>query len=61
MEINRCAQKHPYPDEGQEAQGDNQGGNGSMKVVAAIRLHLMQHRHLLHNHERTEGQEEGVA
>jgi hypothetical protein len=61
VEINGCAQKHPHPDEGQETQGDNQGGDGGMEVVAAVRLHLMQHGHLFHNHERTEGQEEGVA
>lgn len=60
MEINGRAQKHPDPDEGQKAQGDNQSGDGSVEVVAAIRLHLIQHGHLLHDHECTEGQQEGV-
>lgn len=61
MEINGSAQKHPHPNEGQEAQGDHQGGDGGVQAVASVRLQLMQHSHLLHNHEGTEGQQEGVA
>lgn len=61
MEINGSAQKHPHPNEGQEAQGDDQRGDGGVEAVASVRLHLMQHSHLLHNHEGTEGQQEGVA
>lgn len=61
MEIDGRAQKHPHPDEGQEAQGDHQGGDGHVEAVASVRLHLVQHGHLLHNHEGTEGQQEGVA
>lgn len=56
VEVNGCAQKHPHPDEGQKAQGDNQGGDGSVEAVVAIRLHLVQNGHLLHDHECTEGQ-----
>lgn len=61
MEINGRAQKHQHPYEGQEAQGDHQAGDGSVQAVASVRLHLMQHSHLLHNHEGTECQQEGVA
>lgn len=61
VEINSSAQKHPHPNEGQEAQGDDQAGDGGVEAVASVRLHLMQHSHLLHNHKGTEGQQEGVA
>lgn len=61
VEVNSCAQKHAHPDEGQEAQGHHQAGDGSVEAVAAVRLHLMQHGHLLHNHKGAEGQQEGVA
>lgn len=61
MEINSCAQKHQHPDESQNAQGHNQGGDGSVEAVASVRLHLMQHGHLFNNHEGAEGQQEGVT
>lgn len=61
VEVNGRAQKHPHPDEGEEAQGHHQGGDGGVEAVASVRLHLMQHSHLLHNHEGAEGQQEGVA
>lgn len=61
VEINSRAQKHPHPNEGQGAQGDDQGGDSCVEAVASVRLHLMQHSHLLHNHEGAEGQQEGVA
>lgn len=61
VEINGRAQEHPHPNEGQEAQGDDQGGDGGVEAVVSVRLHLVQHSHLLHNHEGTEGQQEGVA
>ena len=61
MEVDGRAQKHPHPDEGEEAQGHHQGGDGRVETVVSVRLHLVQHGHLLHNHEGTEGQQEGVA
>ena len=61
VEVDGRAQKHPHPDEGQEAQGHHQGGDGCVETVVPVRLHLVQHGHLLHNHEGAEGQQEGVA
>lgn len=61
VEVNGRAQKHPHPDEGQEAQGHHQGGDGSVETVASVHLQFMQHGHLLHNHKGAEGQQEGVA
>ena len=61
MEVDGRAQKHPHPDEGEEAQGHHQGGDGRVEAVVSVRFHLVQHSHLLHNHEGTEGQQEGVA
>lgn len=61
VEVHGGAQEHPQPNERQRAQGDDQGGDGGVEVVAAVRLHLVQHGHLLHNHEGAEGQQEAVA
>lgn len=61
MEVHSRAQKHAHPDEGQQAQGHAQRGDGGVQRVAALRLHLAQHGQLLHDHEGAVGQQEGVA